>query len=295
MSTAWSGTPPAVPARVGAREYAVAHHVVAIMREGASSRDIGLMRQAGQLWAMLAGRDCAPATHPTDRDGAIAGHATDIIAVRHSNALPLAQLNSDMPVWAITADAMAQTSTETRWVRPAVEAASRSGYGWLTGQSLSIVVSLHARRLDEATSSWTVSTLPCTIYTDYYPAPALMGKDLVHEAAHSWLNDCLTATHDRLAGEAEYWSPWKHRNRTPFGIVHSAFAFSCVVNFLTWLAGLTTEEALVGYCERRLPAERGRLTEARAGIERALKLTRDGRVRQMVEAELALAVDGVAA
>lgn len=284
MSTASPAEPAEAPKRVGAREYAVAHHVVATMREGALHKDADLMRQARQLWS---------AVTAWSRSNDALTAAGDLIAVRSSEAVPLSQVESEMPVWAIPGDALTERADAAdSWVRPAAMAASDSGYRWLTDHALSIVVSLHPRRLDEATSSWTVSVLPCTIYTDYYPAPALMGKDLVHEAAHSWLNDCLTATRDRLEGEAEYWSPWKQRHRTPFGIVHSGFAFSCVVNFLTWLIGVATQEQVVGYCARRLPAERARLVEARTGIERALELVRDDRVRQMVRAELASATDG---
>jgi HEXXH motif-containing protein len=246
------------------------------MREGARSRDRDLMRQARRLWDTFTGQ----------------GAPEGVVAVDHCAAVPLTGLASDMPVWAITAEAAARPADATRWVGPAAAATSRCGYGWLTGRALAIVVALHARRLNEATSSWTVSTLPCTVYTDHYPVPALMGKDLVHEAAHSWLNDCLAATRDELAGPAEFWSPWKQRNRTPFGMVHSGFAFSCVVNFLTRLAAVTTDPVLAGYCEQRVPAERGRLTEARRGIEGALGRTRDGRVRAMVAAELVLATEG---
>ncbi|WUI00399.1 HEXXH motif-containing putative peptide modification protein [Spirillospora sp. NBC_00431] len=283
MSTGFPGRDVPLPATIGVREYAVAHHAKAVLREGAENRDASVMGRAIDMWRTVTA-DTAPRAD------------ADIITASSENAIPLKHVPADMPVWAIGEGHLKGADDGlTAWVRPAVTAARNAGYSWLVDNALAIVVSLHPRQLNEATSSWTVGPLPCTVYTDYYAFGELMGKDLVHEAAHSWLNDCLAVTGDTLDGPAEFWSPWRQRYRTPFGIVHSAFAFACVVNYLSWLREHSDDARVAAYCAQRIADEQDRLTQTLPGITRSLEVVRDERVRQMVQAELETALAGVGA
>jgi HEXXH motif-containing protein len=261
--------PPLVEGVVG---YALAHHAIEGIREGARARNSAVARRAYTALAVARGRQ--------------------LVTASHASAIELTDLSSEMPVWAVSAaDVDSAPADVVQLTERASAAALDAGYGWLVRNALGVVVTLHQRRLDEATSSWTVSRLPCTIYTDYYMHGTLLGKDLVHEAAHSWLNDCLTVTSEELDdSKAEYWSPWKQRNRTAFGIVHSAFAFSCVINYLGWLRDQTPDPDVLAYCERRLPSERARLAEAASGIELAFKAIAEDPLRNMLRAEFASAM-----
>lgn len=251
--------------------YALAHHAVEGMREGALQHDAAMVRQA-----------CA-VLEKTQR--------SNLVAVGHTDAIKLTEMPSDMPLWAASTRGVDSAPDEiTHLVKEASAAAVEAGYGWLVQHALGVVVTLHERRFDEATSSWTVSRLPCTMYTDYYPDGPLLGKDLVHEAAHSWLNECLTVSAEQLDdSQAAYWSPWKQRARTAFGLLHSAFAFSCVINYLTWLRDNAPGPQPLAYCDRRLPDERARLAEAAPGIESVLEDIIDDPIRNMVLAEFASA------
>jgi hypothetical protein len=272
IASAFPNSNPERPLVEGVVGYALAHHAIEGIREGARTANTAVARRAYTALAIVPERQ--------------------LVTVSHASAIELTRISSEMPVWVVsTADVDSAPADIVQLAERASAAVVDAGYGWLVRLALGVVVALHQRRIDEATSSWTVSRLPCTIYTDYYPYGTLLGKDLVHEAAHSWLNDCLTVTCEKLDdSKAEYWSPWKQRNRTAFGIVHSAFAFSCVINYLTWLRDRTSNPDVLTYCEHRLPSERARLAEAASGIELAFKTIAEDPLRSMLQAEFVSAM-----
>jgi len=272
IASAFPNSNPDWPLAEGVVGYALAHHAIEGIREGARAGNTDVARRACTALSITSGRK--------------------LVTISHAGAMELTGVGSEMPVWVVSAaDVDSAPADVVQLAELATATAADAGYGWLVRNALGVVVALHRRRLDEATSSWTVSRLPCTIYTDYYPHGTLLGKDLVHEAAHSWLNDCLTVTSENLDNsKAEYWSPWKQRNRTAFGIVQSAFAFSCVTNFLDWLRNRTSDPGVLAYCERRLPSERARLAEAASGIEMAFKTIAEEPLRNMLQAEFAGAI-----
>lgn len=250
----------------GVTGYALVHHVLEGLRESALGKDA---ETAKQVYAALAD---AP--------------RTGLFAVSYRDAVELTGVGSEMPVWAVSARSIVTAPDElTELLDIGTSTAARAGYGWLVDNALGVVIALHRRGLDELASSWTVNRLPCTIYTDYYQDGEILGKELVHEAAHSWLNDCfaVTAKPDNIL--VEFWSPWKQRNRTAFCMAHSVFAFSCVVNYLDWLLANTATPAVAEFCERVLPREQARLREAAPGAEQVFATIADDSVRGMLRAE----------
>jgi hypothetical protein len=250
----------------GVTGYALVHHVLEGLRESAAHKDA---ETAKQVFAAL-----------------VEAPRTDIVAASHHDAVTLTGVGSEMPLWAVSARSIVTATDDlTELLGIGTRTANRAGYGWLVDNALGVVIGLHRRGLAETASSWTVNRLPCTIYTDYYEDGEILGKELVHEAAHSWLNDCFTLTGEPDNTRAEFWSPWKQRNRTAFGMAHSAFAFSCAVNYLSWLLDHTATPAVAEFCERVLPGERARLREAAPGVEQVFTSIVDDSVREMLRAE----------
>lgn len=134
-----------------------------------------------------------------------------------------------------------------------------AGFGNLLLNGCAVVVLLRPRRLEEVTSSWTTSALPCTVFCDYHMDPALLGADVVHETTHNLLNDILRAREVEFPDEERYFSPWKSRLRPAFGFLHSVVAFSIVVQYLRRAGGLCVSAEAKAYAAQREQIESGRL------------------------------------
>ena len=198
-------------------------------------------------------------------------------------------IDSENEVWVLSGDTMdLEAKPKISLVQRAVAIAEDVGCGYYLDAALAIVILMKQRELDEPTNSWSVSSLPGTIYMDYQIHPALVAKDLIHESAHCWLNECLDACRESLPSKEAFYSPWKRKMRPAYGIIHAGFAFSCVHNFLTALLGTDIEipHDVHTACERHLEKETHNLCQARATIESALELLQTQHIRQMVAQEM---------
>ncbi len=94
-------------------------------------------------------------------------------------------------------------------VRAALASATEHGFGTLLTQHAPVICLLNRRRLDETLHSWALTRLPGTVFTDYTAHPEVLARDLIHEAAHNWLNDALTAHAVSLPTNVTFFSPWR--------------------------------------------------------------------------------------
>lgn len=205
------------------------------------------------------------------------------VVVDAANAATI-EVNADMPTRTISPQAIRDGASEEgrRATHDAVDLLHRYGFGPLIDRGLGVVVLLHRREVGEATSSWATTVLPATIYTDWYPDPSLLAKDLVHETTHTWLNDALDARAVQLPTDEIYWSPWKQRNRPAYGMVHSIAAFSQVVQFLAAAVQDQPNSVVATYGAARLRQEGGRLLEAHEAATAALDRLPDEEIRAWV-------------
>ncbi|MEU7406110.1 HEXXH motif-containing putative peptide modification protein [Streptomyces sp. NPDC044948] len=109
--------------------------------------------------------------------------------------------------------------------------------GHIAATGLDELVEAHAavicltgrRRPDQTLRSFAITRLPATVFTDHTGDAAVLGRDLVHEAAHNWLNDALAALHITIPDDETYFSPWRGTRRPAYGFLHACFAFPLTV------------------------------------------------------------------
>ncbi|MFB7415017.1 HEXXH motif-containing putative peptide modification protein [Streptomyces sp. NPDC056121] len=87
--------------------------------------------------------------------------------------------------------------------------ATEHGFGTLLTLHASVICLFNRRRLDETLHGWARTRLPRTVFTDYTAHPEVLARDLIHEAAHNWLNDALAAYDVSLPADATFFSPWR--------------------------------------------------------------------------------------
>ncbi|MFQ6196971.1 aKG-HExxH-type peptide beta-hydroxylase [Streptomyces sp. NPDC000405] len=109
--------------------------------------------------------------------------------------------------------------------RTAFGLAAATGFGALLSAHSNVACLLSHKPLAGTLRSWTTNRLPGTVFTDYTDHPAVLARDLIHEAGHNWLNDALTATGTEINGKEEFFSPWKGTLRPAFGFLHACWAF----------------------------------------------------------------------
>lgn len=103
--------------------------------------------------------------------------------------------------------------------------AAETGFAALLTDHAAVVCLLRHKQLGDTLDSWTISRLPGTIFTDHVNEPAVLARDLIHEAGHNWLNDALAACSVKIPADAAFFSPWKKTTRPAFGFLHACWAF----------------------------------------------------------------------
>ncbi|MFD5766668.1 HEXXH motif-containing putative peptide modification protein [Streptomyces sp. NPDC127049] len=136
-------------------------------------------------------------------------------------------------------------------VRAALASATEHGFGTLLTQHAPIICLLNRRRLDETLHSWAITRLPGTVFTDYTAHPEVLARDLIHEAAHNWLNDALAAHDVRLPADVSFFSPWRGTPRPVYGFLHACWAFSLTVLY-TRQARCSATGAVVPFLDAHL-------------------------------------------
>ncbi|MFC8276421.1 HEXXH motif-containing putative peptide modification protein [Streptomyces sp. NPDC057271] len=153
-------------------------------------------------------------------------------------------------------------------VRAALASATEHGFGTLLTQHAPVICLLNRRRLDETLHSWAITRLPGTVFTDYTNHPEVLARDMIHESAHNWLNDALTAHGVHLPADVTFFSPWRGAQRPVYGFLHACWAFSLTVLYARQARYAATApvvpflDAHLRHQERQFASVSNSLTEA---------------------------------
>ncbi|MCX4573427.1 HEXXH motif-containing putative peptide modification protein [Streptomyces sp. NBC_01571] len=163
-------------------------------------------------------------------------------------------------------------------------------FGHIAATGLDALVAAHAavicltgrRRPDQTLRSFAITRLPATVFTDHTGDAAVLGRDLVHEAAHNWLNDALAALHITIPDDETYFSPWRGTQRPAYGFLHACFAFPLTMIYAARArpgATMATTAVLADH-ERQ---QRPQLAAAQDDFTRAVKLIPDPGLRERLD------------
>nr|WP_262928550.1 HEXXH motif-containing putative peptide modification protein [Streptomyces sp. CBMA152] len=131
-----------------------------------------------------------------------------------------------------------------------------------------IVCLLDGRGLDEPLHSWALTRLPGTVFTDYTGHPEILARDLIHEAAHNWLNDALTLHGIHLPDGVTFYSPWRGTRRPVYGFLHACWAFSLTILY-SQAAVTTTDDPVKAFLNAYLHQQRTHLAAASLYLDKA--------------------------
>jgi hypothetical protein len=215
--------------------YALAHHVFEGVNRAVRNRD----REAVDL-AMILRTDETPLIPFRTEIGPILlihpewGELVDDAALSNDIArvsAPVAVVSSELSATA--------TAVDRALVLRALATAVDAGFGATVARNTRVVALIAELRPTAAKiRSWTTSSLPATAHLDYFAEHRYVSRELIHEAAHTELNDLFAALD--IAGElhrseATFYAPWLDTERPVFGFLHGTWAFSHVALFCRWL------------------------------------------------------------
>lgn len=132
---------------------------------------------------------------------------------------------ADAPYYVLGPESRRATRELEHLTANALSTAAAHGFGPLIEQHAAIICLLRTRQIGQTMASWSITRLPGTVYTDHAEDPYILGRDLVHESAHNWLNSVLTLRHITLDDQITFYSPWKEVQRPVFGYLHACWAF----------------------------------------------------------------------
>ncbi|MCP2337544.1 aKG-HExxH-type peptide beta-hydroxylase [Actinomadura rupiterrae] len=254
---------PPVARRNAGFTYAVAHHLLEGAEHAARSGDDILF-----TWYRES------ALHFTDR---LASGDRIVLAPR-----PHEFVQSDIsqtPYVLLNPDTNAADERLRDLVAAAAALGTRTGFGGLLGPHAPIVCLLHEKAMTSTFDSWTVSRLPGTLFTDYSTEPAVLTRDLIHEAGHNWLNDALAADGIKLDDAPAFPSPWKQSDRPAFGFLHACWAFPLTMIYCARILP-TVQPPVHAFLAAYLSQQNALLQTAVPDHQEALKLIPQGPLRE---------------
>ncbi|MFI2238224.1 aKG-HExxH-type peptide beta-hydroxylase [Streptomyces chrestomyceticus] len=211
-----------------ARQYSLAHHAFEGAEAAARAGDTELFHWYGtHPDAGVEGPSAtAPGTslpepsctQPSARGGPVAVVAPGVNRLVRSPA-------SETPYYVLGPRTPQASPELLSLAAEAADCAGATGFGDLIAEHAVVLCLLRHKALGETLDSWSITRLPGTLFCDYTDEPAVLARDLVHEAGHSWLNDALTAVHAKISDEVSFYSPWKGTLRPAFGFLHACWSF----------------------------------------------------------------------
>ncbi|MFG3552661.1 aKG-HExxH-type peptide beta-hydroxylase [Streptomyces sp. NPDC047725] len=166
-------------------------------------------------------------------------------------------------------------------VRAALTSATEHGFGTLLTQHAPVICLLNRHRLDETLHSWALTRLPGSVFTDYTAHPEVLARDLIHEAAHNWLNDALAAHDVHLPADVTFFSPWRGTPRPAYGFLHACWAFSLTVLY-TRQARCSATGAAVPFLDAHLRQQEGRFASVLDSLAEALSYVPTEAIRDRI-------------
>ncbi|MCX2971677.1 MULTISPECIES: aKG-HExxH-type peptide beta-hydroxylase [Streptomyces] len=166
-------------------------------------------------------------------------------------------------------------------VRAATASATEHGFGTLLTQHAPVICLLNRRQLDETLHSWALTRLPGTVFTDYTAHPEVLARDLIHEAAHNWLNGALAAHNVSLPADVTFFSPWRGTRRSVFGFLHACWAFSLTVLYVRE-ARRSATGAAVPFLDTHLRQQAVKFAAITECLEQALSYVPANEIRERI-------------
>lgn len=160
---------------------------------------------------------------------------------------------------------------------------SEAGFAELLANHAVVTCLLRYKPLGDTLVSWTITRLPGTVFSDYTDEPAVLARDLIHEAGHNWLNDALTATHCVISDEEVFYSPWRQMKRPAFGFLHACWAFPLTMIYTARVLP-ETSGAVHHFLTAYLDQQRALLAATTDDHPEALALITDPELRRRLHA-----------
>ncbi|MFC8867989.1 HEXXH motif-containing putative peptide modification protein [Streptomyces sp. NPDC057148] len=190
--------------------------------------------------------------------------------------------HSDTPYYVLGLD--------TTGAAEALAVLADDAFGHIAATRLDALAAAHAavicltgrRRPDQTLRSFAITRLPATVFTDHTGDAAVLGRDLVHEAAHNWLNDAFAALHITIPDDETYFSPWRGTQRPAYGFLHACFAFPLTMIYAARArpCAAGAPNAVLADHERQ---QRSHLAAAHDDFTRAVKLIPDPGLRERLD------------
>ncbi|MGW0702100.1 aKG-HExxH-type peptide beta-hydroxylase [Streptomyces sp. NPDC002867] len=188
---------------------------------------------------------------------------------------------SETAYYLVGPDTASATPEAQAIVHAALASATEHGFGTLLTQHAPVICLLNRRRLDETLHSWALTRLPGTVFTDYTVHPEVLARDLIHEAAHNWLNDALAAHDVRLPADVTFFSPWRGTRRSVFGFLHACWAFSLTVLYVRE-ARRSATGAVVPFLDTHLRQQAVKFAAITGCLEQALSYVPANEIRERI-------------
>ncbi|OBA49575.1 hypothetical protein A5780_32190 [Nocardia sp. 852002-20019_SCH5090214] len=256
-----------------AMDYALAHHYLEGAELAARSGDRDTLS-----WYRTHSRTFPPHWFTTTPIGPTIVQCPDPRTLRQS---PIA----DTPYHLLGPNTEPAPPLATELVAAAFDIGAEYGFGDLIADHAPIVCLLIERKLGEPLNSWAITRLPGTVFLDHVGDPTILARDLIHEAAHNWLNTALAAADVELDDGKTWNSPWKNTRRPTFGFLHSCWAFPLTMLFAA-RAVRRVPQVLATY----LAQHRRKLASTAADHQHALAAVTDTDLRERLRTVHALAL-----
>ncbi|MGH0635461.1 aKG-HExxH-type peptide beta-hydroxylase [Bacillus pacificus] len=163
-----------------------------------------------------------------------------------------------------------------------------SKLSYYTENNLSILVILDKKEVTASTRSYTITSFPGTVFSDWTEDEFRLAEAILHESTHNWLNTALSCYNERIIySENFYYSPWKDEMRPAFGILHATAAFTILLQYFKNIyESPYSSERAKQYAKAKIGLERKRLTDAKDAINACLELIENNTLKSLLKLEL---------
>ena len=263
--------------------YALVHHVFEAVSRAAAYGDAELVTAAMRL--------------RTSQDGLYPlAAASGPVLVAHPNKALFTEdaALAEAPVAIVSPSVCDSASVAERdLVSRALATAIDAGFGSTVRRNSRVVVLIAERMPTDTTiRSWTTTALPLTVHLDYFQEHWYVSRDLIHEAAHTELNDLLATLDVTLSSDVSYYAPWLQTPRPLFGFLHGAWAFSHVALYSAWLAEADAPPEVRALSWAIYLKHAEQIHEARDDIDSALALVPNRQLAELIRLYRDLVLDG---
>ncbi|RQW96161.1 aKG-HExxH-type peptide beta-hydroxylase [Micromonospora inaquosa] len=240
-------------------DHCLAHHVLEGAEVAARNRDTAIFNWYG------AHRDANASALSTPT-----AVGPRVVLTPDLDRLPRSAI-SETPYYVLGPDTTAAPPNLRELAAAAYATGAKNGFADLLAGHAVVVCLLRHKQLGDTLDSWTITRLPGTIFCDHIGEPVVLARDLIHEAAHNWLNDALSATACEISDRVRFYSPWKKTSRPAFGFLHACFAFPLTMIYTARVLPDTSGN-LNRFLNAYLEQQRGFLATTAADHARALSL-----------------------